>query len=145
MRLELQTLLDLAEEPILERGKELFLRGAVLEAARGRNRLQARVRGSLPFPYRVEIAFAKGEWSCTCPYPGLVCKHVAAVAFAALEAPELFASKKLGKDSPINLEALQQLSDEELYRFLQRLEAERPELLYEFAFHLLNRRERDRE
>ena len=139
MRLELETLLDLADTPILERGKELFLKGAILEAAKGRNRLRARVQGSEPVAYRVEIAFAAGEWSCTCAYTGMVCKHVVAVAFAALEAPEVFSKKTLGKQAPINLEPLLKLSDDELFRFLGQLERERPELLHEFAYYLLNR------
>lgn len=144
MRLELESLLALADQSALDKGQALFEGGAVLEGAKGRNRLSAKVKGSQPFPYRVEINFNRGEWECTCPYThGLVCKHVAAVALAALEAPEIFSSKKLGKQSPINLEAIRRLSDEELFRFLRQLEAERPELLYEFAFHLINRRDED--
>lgn len=138
MELELQSLLDLAETVIYDRGRELFLKGAVLEGAKGRSRLQAKVRGSMPYPYRVEINLHKGEWNCTCPYQwGAVCKHVAAVAFAALEAPELFMRKKLGKNNPINLEPLLELSDDELFRFLQQLRAERPELIAEFAYGVL--------
>ncbi|GEM82901.1 SWIM zinc finger family protein [Meiothermus hypogaeus] len=142
MRLELESLLALADERVLERGKTLFLRGAVLEAARSRNRLQARVQGSAPFPYRVEIDLNKGEWRCSCPYTwGPVCKHLVAVAFAALEAPEIFARKKLGRSTPVNLKPLLELSDDELLRFLWQLAEERPELMEEFAYNLMQRYE----
>jgi uncharacterized Zn finger protein len=142
VHLELQSLLELAHETVLERGKELFLGGAVVEAARSRGRLQALVQGSAPFAYRVEINLARGEWRCSCPYTwGPVCKHVAAVAFAALEAPEIFARKKLGKSTPVNLQPLLELSDDELLRFLWQLYQERPELLHEFAYHVMQRYE----
>lgn len=142
MRLELESLLALADEKVLKRGKELFLEGAVLEAARSRGRLQARVQGSATFPYRVEINLPKGEWRCSCPYTwGPVCKHLVAVAFAALEAPEIFSRKKLGKSMPVNLKPLLELSDQELWRFLWQLEEERPELLHEFAYNLIQRYE----
>lgn len=143
VQLELETLLDLADEKVLAKGKGLFLNGAILEAAKGRNRLQAKVKGSMPFPYRVEINFAKGEWNCTCPYAwgSAVCKHVVAVAYAGLEAPEIFAKKKLGKSNPLNLEPLLELSDDELFRLLQQLHAERPELIYEFAYGVLQQEE----
>lgn len=45
VRLELESLLKARK-----RGEELFLRGALLAAARGRGCLQARVQGSAPFP-----------------------------------------------------------------------------------------------
>lgn len=142
MHLELQSLLDLADPGVLERGRALFLRGAVLEASRSRGRLQARVQGSAPFPYRVEINPGKGEWDCSCPYAwGPVCKHVVAVALAALEAPEMFARKKLRKTRPLNLEPLLELSDDELLRLLWQLDEARPELMQEFAYNLLQRYE----
>ncbi len=142
MQLELESLLALADPKVLERGQRRFLEGAVVEAARSRGRLQARFEGSAPFPYRVEIDLARGEWSCSCPYDwGPVCKHVVAVAFAALEAPEVFARKKLGKSSPVNLEPLLKLTDDELLRFLWQLAEARPELLHEFAYHLMQRSE----
>lgn len=140
--LALESLLALADEKVLERGKELFLEGAMVEAAQSRGRLQARVEGSAPFPYRVEINLTKGEWRCSCPYTwGPVCKHVVAVAFAALEAPELFTRKKLGKSAPVNLQPMLELSDDELLRFLWQLAEERPEPLYEFAYNLIQRYE----
>lgn len=138
--LELESLLELADHKVRKRGEELFLRGALLEAARGRGRLQARVQGSAPFPYWVEINLSQGEWACTCPYEwGPVCKHVVAVALAALEAPEIFA--KLGKAKPRNLEALLKLSDDELQGFLWQLAEARPEPLLEFAYNLIRRYE----
>lgn len=50
MSLELESLLELADHKVRKRGEELFLQGALLEAARGRGRLQARVQGECPFP-----------------------------------------------------------------------------------------------
>lgn len=142
MRLELENLLELADDDVRARGEELLLRGAVLEAARSRGRLRARVRGSAPFPYRVEINLSKGTWACTCPYTwGSVCKHVVAVALAALEAPEIFARKKLGSTAPINLQATLELSEDELLRFLWQLAEARPELMQEFAYNLIQRLE----
>ncbi|RIH83197.1 putative pterin-4-alpha-carbinolamine dehydratase [Meiothermus luteus] len=139
MRLELESLLALAEEGVLERGRQRFLQGAILEAARGRQRLQARVAGSSPFPYRVEIDLRKGSWRCTCPYQGPICKHVVAVALAALEAPEIFVRRRLGRASLVHLEPLLALSEGELMRFLWGLAEARPGLLYEFAHHWLER------
>lgn len=144
MRLELESLLGLADPKVFLRGEDLFRQGAIIEAARGRNRLQAKVLGSAPFPYRVEINFAKGEWSCTCPYAwGPVCKHVVAVAFAALEAPEVFSQKKLGKASPLNLKPLLELSDDQLFRLLQQLGALRPQLMYEFAYGVVQKQDEE--
>ncbi len=140
MRLELECLLELADEGVRARGEALFLRGAVLEAARSRGRLQARVQGSAPFPYRVEISLGQGRWACTCPYAwGPVCKHVVAVALAALEAPEIFTRKKLGRRTPVNLQPMLELSDDELLRFLWQLAEARPELMHEFAYNLMQR------
>jgi len=142
MRLQLESLLELADPKVVARGEALFRDGAIVEAARDRNRLQAKVAGSAPFPYRVEINFGKGQWSCSCPYDwGPVCKHVIAVAYAGLEAPEVFSQKKLGKTSPLDLKPLLELSDDQLFRFLQQLEAERPELMYEFAYSLVQQEE----
>jgi uncharacterized Zn finger protein len=138
VRLELERLFELADEGVRARGEALFLRGAILEATRSRGRWQARVQGSAPFPYRVEINQSRGEWSCTCPYEwGPVCKHVVAVALAALEAPELFTQKRLGQ--PAGLRALRKLSDGELLELLWQLAEERPELMQEFAYNLLQR------
>jgi uncharacterized Zn finger protein len=142
VHLELTSLLALADERVLTQGKERFMSGAVIEAARSRGRIQARVAGSAPFPYRVEINLTRGEWRCSCPYAwGPVCKHVAAVAFAALEAPEIFIRRKLGRSVPLNMQPLRELSDDELLRFLWQLSEERPELLHEFAYNLLQRYE----
>jgi hypothetical protein len=65
---------------------------------------------------------------------------VVALAYAALEAPEIFAKAKSRrkKAAPL-LEALLELPEDDLIELLWQLEALRPELLEEFAFNLIQR------
>jgi uncharacterized Zn finger protein len=138
---EIESLLEQADPRVLERGYQLFREASFLQATRHKNRFQARMRGSAPYPYRVFLDLDAGSWGCTCPYRwGPVCKHVVALAYAALEAPEIFAKAKSRrkKAAPL-LEALLELPEDDLIELLWQLEALRPELLEEFAFNLIQR------
>lgn len=133
----------LAALEVQDRGYQLFSRGKVLEGTRQRQRYSARVLGSAPYPYRVWIDLEKQDWGCTCPYTwGPVCKHVVALAYAIQEAPELFQAKRRRKKTtdPRQL-ALQELPDEDLLELLWELAEQRPELMEEFAYNLLQRAE----
>lgn len=134
-------LVALATPEVQERGYALFSRGMVLEGTRQGRRYSARVEGSAPYPYRTWIDLEKRDWGCSCPYSwGPVCKHVVAVAYAIQEAPEIFQAKRKRKKSanPKGL-ALQELSDEDLLELLWELAEQRPELMEEFAYNLLQR------
>lgn len=125
----------LASPEVQERGYALFSRGMVLGGTRQGGRYSARVQGSAPYPYRAWIDLEKQDWGCTCPYAwGPVCKHVVAVACAIREAPELFQRRR-------KKAALQELSDEALLELLWELAGQRPELMEEFAYGLLQRTE----
>ncbi|PZA07939.1 hypothetical protein EWH23_08720 [Meiothermus sp. PNK-Is4] len=133
----------LATLEVQERGYALFGQGRVLEGTRQGQRYSARVQGSAPYPYRTWIDLKKQDWGCTCPYAwGPVCKHVVAVAYAIQEAPELFQAKRKRKKTtdPGQL-ALQELPDEDLLELLWELAEQRPELMEEFAYNLLQRAE----
>src|SRR5690349_24914486 len=80
-----------------ELGRRYFHNGSVLRPRRQdrERKLKARVRGTAPRPYRVEVrlddhGIAAGE--CSCPVgAGGRCKHAAALLIAWLEQPESFA------------------------------------------------------
>jgi uncharacterized Zn finger protein len=134
----------LAASEVQERGYQLFIRGMVLRGSRQGQRYSARVQGSAPYPYRTWVDLEKQDWGCTCPYGwGPVCKHVVAVAYAIQEAPEIFQARRKRKQKPTDLQqlALQELSDEALLEVLWELAQQRPELMEEFAYNLLQRSE----
>ena len=72
-------------EPILQRGKQYYNNGNVLNIEdQGDNTWIAEVEGSAT--YSVEVKLKPGnaisEYSCDCPYDDSICKHVVAVFFA---------------------------------------------------------------
>lgn len=136
-------IMALASPEVQDRGYALFSRGMVLEGTRQGKRYGARIKGSAPYPYRAWIDLEKQDWGCSCPYTwGPVCKHVVAVAYAIQEAPEIFQAKRRRKKTadPKQL-SLQELSDEALLELLWGLAEQRPELMEEFAYNLLQRTE----
>lgn len=68
-------------EDLLAKGEAYVREGRVLGLVRLGEILQARVQGTAPLPYRVRLEPGL-QGSCTCPYPGWPCKHVAAVLLA---------------------------------------------------------------
>ncbi len=140
--LELQSLLEKADPRVLERGQQIFQKADFQEATQTKGRYRARLRGSAPYPYRTFIDLDEGIWGCTCPYDwGPVCKHVVALAFAILEAPEIFRKARTKTKKPPVLQGLLELSDDDLMELLWKLQEERPELLLEFAYSLVQREE----
>jgi uncharacterized Zn finger protein len=135
-------LLAATDGRIHERGRALFSANAVTKGTRGGGLVKARVAGSSAHPYRVTINLDAGEWTCTCPYEhGAVCKHVFAVALAALEAPEAFVDA-LSSENPAfkaTLKVIAALSDDEVWMLLETLERLKPEILEEYAFNLSQR------
>jgi uncharacterized Zn finger protein len=139
-----EEIMALAGLEVQDRGYQLFSRGKVLEGSRQGRRYSARVQGSAPYPYRTWIDLEKQDWGCSCPYDwGPVCKHVVALAYAIQEAPEIFQSRRKQKKKPADPKqlALQELSDEDLLELLWELAEQRPELMEEFAYNLLQRTE----
>lgn len=87
-RLRKLTMNDLhswAGKTIVGRGKEYV--GRVQHLSRLEDgTLAAWVRGTFAYSTSVRLDDAGGhDWSCTCPYPGGVCKHAVAVVLAAAE------------------------------------------------------------
>jgi len=87
-RLRKLTMNDLeswAGKTIVGRGKEYI--GRVQHLSRLEDgTLAAWVRGTFVYSTSVHLDDAGGhDWSCTCPYPGGVCKHAVAVVLAAAE------------------------------------------------------------
>ncbi|MER3484034.1 MAG: hypothetical protein C4332_13660 [Meiothermus sp.] len=142
MRLELQSLMEQADPRVLERGQQIFQKADFLEATVSKGRYRARLRGSAPYPYRSFIDLDEGSWGCTCPYAwGPVCKHVVALAFAILEAPEIFRKVWAKAKKPPVLQGLLELSENDLMELLWELQEERPELVLEFAYNVVQREE----
>ena len=77
------------------RGEPYFERGAIQDPRRSGGRLRALCEGSRAEPYRVSMQLGahKIAWAhCTCPVGAQGrCKHVAALLFAWVRAPETFA------------------------------------------------------
>lgn len=108
------------DETILQRGRSYYSGGRVLTLGEVEpGRWQAEVEGRQP--YRVAITAGAGEalsWSCTCPYTGPVCKHIAAVLLALeAEEPTTPANKPPPRAERLRA-ALAPLSREELYELL---------------------------
>lgn len=79
----------------LEKGERYFMNDRVLEPFRRGTSLEARVQGSRPSPYRVDVTLTEEgrvqKASCTCPYSyGGDCKHIVAVILLWNEDPEAF-------------------------------------------------------
>ncbi len=89
----------------LRRGLAYTRAGRVLRVYRVGERLLGEVQGTAPEPYRLEVSPMGG--SCTCPYPGFPCKHMAALLYAYLDRPGLPDLEALLEDlSPEEAKAL---------------------------------------
>ena len=76
-----------------EAGPRAFARGVSYQQDRrvellelDASRVRARVRGTIPYGVTLGLSGGDASWSCTCPVgeDGAMCKHVVAVAFAAI-------------------------------------------------------------
>src|SRR5947207_9565876 len=77
-------------DTVLKRGKNYYEQGMVVELEESADNLwQAEITGS--DTYAVEIAILNNkkkvidDYSCTCPFEGIICKHVVAVLLAIRE------------------------------------------------------------
>jgi hypothetical protein len=81
------------EPRIFERGIRYFEEGRVLRPVVYKKSLMAECRGTQPVNYSIHIEAEEGNIvaSCTCPYASGNCKHIAAVLYAWLKNPSMFA------------------------------------------------------
>lgn len=118
------------DSAILSRGQTYFKQGRVSEPELIKaNHLEFVVEGS--DEYRVTILFDKEEITrhdCTCPYEGVVCKHVVACIFymqkdeLGMEAPKQKLRAKKAKKPSVEDQAkiiLEKLSHEDLMQFTE--------------------------
>lgn len=88
--LTIEDLRGLADSPeIYQRGVQYYHSGAIRQLTATNRRITAKISGSYG-EYRVEIEETPDdlEMSCTCPYEGVVCKHVVAVLLHFLNMDE---------------------------------------------------------
>lgn len=79
-----------ATAQILQRGREYYENGYLLQLCRLNQVLAGRILGNgCCYEARMSYETTVLSYSCTCPYPDF-CKHLAAVALAWLEHPEVF-------------------------------------------------------
>jgi uncharacterized Zn finger protein len=110
----------------LERGKRYFENDAIVDLQQGERVVKARVKGSRPMPYIVEVNYDDSgvtDASCTCPYhKGAWCKHIVATLLAVLEG-------SAGDDVRAVTTLLEELDRDALLTLIERLVADQPELV----------------
>jgi uncharacterized Zn finger protein len=115
-----------ANEKSFARGRELFRRGAVSQAAIQGDVLSGACEGTQSPFYRVRAELDGGgvrSASCTCPYDfGGYCKHIVALLLSYAHDPERFVVRK----EPAEL--LSDLSREQLITLVTKLVGEQPDL-----------------
>lgn len=93
--INIQSIRNLAEAAVYNRGEKLAASGAVQSVTRRADLLIGKVTGSSYMPYGVSIQFAEGDpvfAGCTCPYDqGDWCKHTVALALFAATHPDAVA------------------------------------------------------
>lgn len=108
-----------------ERGERYFEDGAVVDVQQGERAVKARVKGSRPMPYIVEINYddeGVTDASCTCPYhKGAWCKHIVAALLAVLEGAA-------EDDERAVTALLEELDRDALLTLIERLVADHPDL-----------------
>src|SRR5665811_576743 len=80
---------DLAGPRVYERGVGYYADGRVELDAPGDRRMEATVRGSIPYTVELWIDREEPGWSCSCPAAedGSFCKHCVAVALQLADGP----------------------------------------------------------
>lgn len=108
-----------------ERGERYFEDGAVVDLKQEQRAVKARVKGSRPMPYIVEIHYDDDgvtDASCTCPFhKGAWCKHIVATLLAVLEG-----SADDGERAVTAV--LEELDRDALLMLIERLVADHPDL-----------------
>jgi uncharacterized Zn finger protein len=119
------TVLELAGPAAVARGAAYQRDGRVELASVDQDRVEAVVRGSLPYTVKLSARGGSLRWSCTCPVgdDGAFCKHCVAAALslggATNPAPERRKSRSKLPNDDVDLHAfLQTLHDQELVDLL---------------------------
>ena len=84
---DVETIGDLAGQRVYMRGVGYHDGGRVELVVQSEQRVEAVVRGTLPYTVELWIDHGQPGWSCTCPYAedGLFCKHCVAVGLLFVE------------------------------------------------------------
>lgn len=109
----------LAGERVYPRGVAYHADGRVEFQARSDQRVEAIVRGTVPYTVGLWVDVGQPKWSCTCPYAedGLFCKHCVAVALAVgPEAVPLY---------PLPVEPMEPFDSSDLTSYVEGLAHER--------------------
>jgi len=138
MKLALEQVYDLVDEPYYSRGKVYFKDGIVKIASISDSEIRAKVRGSRV--YKVKITMQDGylDGDCSCPAfedfgP---CKHIAATCFAAIEQQKgVYTSSKQCDPKMTELDgfepSLRKKTKQELIEIIVRLSDYCPEIIDE--------------
>lgn len=113
---------ELAGPRVFPRGVGYCADGRVERPVTMDQRIEATVRGSVPYSVALWIDAGEPKWSCTCPYAedGLFCKHCVAVALSAAPdeiRPSTFAAESIRPAEP--------LGDPDLTSYVEGLPHER--------------------
>ena len=125
------TVSSLARSRVYGRGVAYFDDGRVEPAEVRSGRLEATVRGTVPYVVELWVDGGRPQWSCTCPAAedGSFCKHAVAVALsigAGDEPPAIAPSDQKGRSpSPGTGQGSVSGADDELAAFVGGLQPER--------------------
>lgn len=113
-------------ERSLEKGRNYFSSGAIIDPRRQGTTIKARCEGSMPQPYRVQATLEDGrvvDAECSCPVgDGGYCKHVAALLLTYRDRPEAFVEVEETAAS------LERRSKPELIALIKQMLAREPDL-----------------
>jgi hypothetical protein len=129
---------DHIPKTILERGREYYENGNVTKLSEKKSpagkAYSAVVEGTERYSVFIQISKAKDEIvfrSCTCPYDGSECKHVAAVLYTIIEGSH---EGKPAKQKNITTDKiLDQLSESELKEYMRQLLEDNREIKKHFT------------
>lgn len=111
-------------EGSFERGQRYVQKGAVVDMQQKERKITARVKGSQPAPYTVDVHYDEDgitDVSCTCPFhEGAWCKHIVAALLTILERSE--------EGEPAVTALLEGLDREALVYLVERLVAQNSDL-----------------
>jgi SWIM zinc finger len=135
-------------DTVLKRGKNYYEQGMVVELEESADNLwQAEVTGS--DTYAVEIAILNNkkkiidDYSCTCPFEGIICKHVVAVLLAIKEEIKNASPGSPAANKKIIFEDLVKKTGlKELQQFIAAYALKNKDFKTAFELHFANKDER---
>ncbi|MEF2280321.1 SWIM zinc finger family protein [Deinococcus sp. YIM 134068] len=131
-------LLRYAPNKVRERAQGLL--GDVSHRERQGETSRARVQGSRPAPYRVHVNLESGEVACSCPDEyNAICKHACATLMVLRDDPASF----LPGMAPRRLPKVEGWTDADVERMLERLHDLSPEVVNDWARHLVQQAEEE--